>query len=74
MPSWLREILVSLGIAARAVFVFAVAVAFGILVSLKVGDENPWIGAAAAIGLLLVIVLPFRLWWVGRSRKPDDSA
>jgi len=50
MPSWLREILISLGIAARTIFVFAVAAAFGISISLKVADGNFWGGRGCCRG------------------------
>jgi len=65
LPTWLGEILISLGVAARTITVFAAAVAFGILVAIKFGEGNPWIGAAAAVGVLLFVVLPVRLWWLG---------
>jgi len=69
LPTWLREILVSVGVAARTISVFAAAVAFGILVAIKIGEGNPWIAAAAAVGVLLFVVLPMRLWWLmSRSR------
>lgn len=63
VPTWLGEVLVSVAVAARTIAVFAVAVAFGILVAIKIGEGNPWIAAAAAAGLLLFVVLPVRLWW-----------
>jgi hypothetical protein len=65
MPTWLREILVSVGVAARTITVFAVAVAFGVFVAIKIGEGNPWIAAVAAVGVLLFVVLPVRLWWLG---------
>jgi hypothetical protein len=65
LPTWLREILVSVCIAARTITVFAAAVAFGILVAIKIGEGNPWIAAAATVGVLLFVVLPVRLWWLG---------
>jgi hypothetical protein len=69
VPTWLGEVLVSLAVAARTIAVFAVAVAFGIFVAVKIGQGNPWIAAAAAAGLLLFVVLPVRLWWsIGSSR------
>jgi len=69
LPTWLREILVSVGIAARTITVFAVAVAFGVFVAIEIGGGNPWIAAAAAVGVLLFVVLPVRLWWLpSRSR------
>jgi hypothetical protein len=63
LPRWLREILVSVGVAARTITVFAAAVALGILVAIKIGEGNPWIAAAAAVSVLLFVVLPVRLWW-----------
>jgi hypothetical protein len=69
LPTWLGEILVSVGIAARAIAVFAAAVAFGILVAIKIGEGNPWIAAAAAIGVLLFVVLPVRLRWLMSSSR-----
>jgi len=69
LPTWLREILVSIGVAARTITVFAAAVAFGILVAIKFGEGNPWIGAAAAVGVLLFVVLPVRLWWLMRRSR-----
>jgi hypothetical protein len=68
LPTWLEEILVSAGVAARTIAVFAASVAFGILVAIKIGEGNPWIAAAAAAGLLLFVVLPVRLWWSISSR------
>ena len=50
--------------AARPIAVFATVVAFGIFVAIKIGEGNPWIAAAAAIGVLLFVVLPVRLWWL----------
>lgn len=72
LPTWLREILVSAAVAGRTITVFAAAVAFGILVANKIGEGNPWIAAAAAVGVLLIVVLPMRLWWLGF--KVDESA
>jgi len=62
LPTWLREILLSVGIAARAIGVFAAAVAFGILVAIRIDAGNLWIAAAIAAGLLLFVILPIRLW------------
>jgi hypothetical protein len=56
---------VSVGVAARTITVFAAAVALGILVAIKIGEGTPWIAAAAAVGVLLFVVLPVRLWWLG---------
>jgi hypothetical protein len=64
LPTWLGEILVSAGVAARTIAVFAAAVAFGILVAIKIGEGSPSIAAAAAVGLLLFVILPVRLWWL----------
>jgi hypothetical protein len=66
MPTWLREILASAGVAARTITVFAAAVAFGVFVAIKIGEGNLWVAAAAAAGALLFVVLPVRLWWLGR--------
>jgi hypothetical protein len=63
LPAWLGEILVSVTVAARTIAVFAAAVAFGILVAIKIGEGSPWIAAAAAAALLLFVILPVRLWW-----------
>jgi hypothetical protein len=69
LPTWLQEIMVSLGVAAATIAIFAAAVAFGILVAVKMGAGNAWIAAAAALGVLLFVVLPVRLWWLtSRSR------
>jgi hypothetical protein len=66
LPTWLREILVSVGVAARTITVFAAAVALGILVAIKIGEGNAWIAAAAAVSVLLFVVLPVRLWWTSK--------
>jgi len=63
--TWLREILASVGVAARTITVFGAAVVLGILVAIKIGGGNPWIAAAAAVSVLLFVVLPVRLWWLG---------
>jgi hypothetical protein len=63
--TWLREILASVGVAARAITVFGAAIVLGILVAIKIGEGNPWIAAAAAVSVLLFVVLPVRLWWLG---------
>jgi hypothetical protein len=39
------------------------------LVAIKIGEGSPWIAAAAAIGLLLLVVLPVRLWWLKSSSR-----
>jgi hypothetical protein len=52
IPNWLRDILVSVGVATRAITVFALAIAFGVVVAIKLGEGNLWFGAGAAIGLL----------------------
>ena len=69
LPTWLAEILISLGVAARTIAVFGAAVAFGIFVAIKISEGNPWIAAAAAIGVLLFVVLPVRLWWLMSSSR-----
>ena len=48
LPTWPGEILISVTVAARTIAVFAAAVAFGILVAIKIGEGSPWIAAAAA--------------------------
>ena len=53
--------------AARPIAIFATAVAFGIFVAIKIGEGNPWIAAATAIGVLLFVVLPVRLWFLSRD-------
>jgi hypothetical protein len=69
IPDQIREIAVSVAIAIRTTAVFALAIGFGLFVAIKLAQGNPWIGAGAAIGFLLFIVLPVRLWWtVGRSQ------
>jgi len=69
MPKWLREILVSVGVAARTITVFAVAIAFGVFVAFSIGKGNPWVAAATAAGALLFAVLPVRLWWLRRRSR-----
>jgi len=63
LPIWLWEILSSLGVAARILTVFGVAIILGVLIATKIGNWNPWIAAAAACAVLLFVVLPVRLWW-----------
>jgi hypothetical protein len=63
LPIWLWEILSSLGVAARILTVFGVAIVLGVLIATKIGNWNPWIAAAAACAVLLFVVLPVRLWW-----------
>jgi len=63
LPIWLWEILASLGVAARIITVFGVAIVLGVLIATKIGNWNPWIAAAAACAVLLFVVLPVRLWW-----------
>lgn len=43
--------------------VFLLAVGFGVLLSMITGG-GIWLGAAATLGFLILVVLPFRLWWV----------
>ena len=65
---WIREIAISIAVATRATAMFALAIGFGLLVALKFGEGDPWVAGAAAVGFLLLVVLPVRLWWtVGRS-------
>jgi hypothetical protein len=63
LPIWLWEILASVGVAARIITVFGVAIVLGVLIATKIGNWNPWIAAAAACAVLLFVVLPVRLWW-----------
>ena len=63
LPIWLWEILSSLGVAARILTVFGVAIVLGVLIATKIGNWNPWIAAAAACAVLLFVFLPVRLWW-----------
>ena len=63
LPIWLWEILSSLGVAARILTVFGVAIVLGVLIATKIGNWNPWIAAAAACAVLLFVVLPVRLCW-----------
>jgi hypothetical protein len=43
---------------------------FGVVVA-KLADGGFWVGAAATLGFLILIVLPLRLLWVtSRLRKP----
>jgi hypothetical protein len=69
MAKWLREIFVSLGVAAITLVVFAMAIGFGVVVAIKLTNGSFWVGAAAAFGFLILVVLPLRLLWVtGRQR------
>ena len=70
LPIWLWEILSSLGVAARILTVFGVAIVLGVLIATKIGNWNPWIAAAAACAVLLFVVLPVRLWWSFPGIKP----
>jgi hypothetical protein len=63
MGSWFREIAVSLGFAAGVLAIGGMAIAFGVLISLKIDHGNEWIAAAAAAGLILFLILVARLWW-----------
>jgi hypothetical protein len=63
IPDSIREIAVSIAIAIRTITVFALAIGFGLLLAMKFGHGNPWIAAGAAVGFLLFVVLPIRLWW-----------
>jgi hypothetical protein len=70
MPTWLREILVSVAVAAITLWTFAIAIAVGVLVSINIGGRSWLVGATIAVGFLLFVVLPL-LWWVMRSvRRP----
>ena len=69
MPNWLRELLVSVGVAARTMAVFAVAVAFGVFAAIKFSEGNPWVAAAIAAGILVLVVLPLRLRWLRKRSR-----
>jgi hypothetical protein len=71
MPAWLREIFVSLSIAAITLLAFALAIAVGLLVSSVISNGSWWVSATAAVAFLLLVLLPLRLWWVMRTaRRP----
>jgi hypothetical protein len=75
MPNWLREILISASVALVTLTAFALAISFGVFVSISIGDASPWLGVVAAIGFLLFVVLPIRLWWVlNRARRTGRKA
>ena len=73
LPIWLWEILSSLGVAARILTVFGVAIVLGVLIATKIGNWNPWIAAAAACAVLLFVVLSVRLWWSFLGMKSRHS-
>ena len=49
MPTWLRETLVSISIAAITLSTFAVAIAVGVLISITIGSGSWWVGATTAV-------------------------
>lgn len=66
---WIREIALSLAVTIRSIAMFALAIGFSLLLAMKFGQGNLWIATLAAVGFLLFIVLPVRLWWaVGKSQ------
>ena len=69
MPKWLREFLVSVGVIAITLTIFAVAIALGFFVSIKLAQGSFWMGVAVAISFLVFVVLPLRLWWVSRKAR-----
>ena len=71
MPTWLRETLVSISIAAITLSTFAVAIAVGVLISTTMSSGSWWVGATTAVAFLVLVALPLRLWWVmKKSRQP----
>lgn len=74
MSEWFRETLIGLGVALRVVTMLIVAMAFGILVAIKLGDGQPWLAATAVVGFFLLVVLPLRLWWVMRRSRENNSS
>jgi hypothetical protein len=64
MPEWLREILISLSVAAVTATVTLVTIVFGFFVAIEIGDSRPLVGAIAAVAFLLFVVVPLRLWWI----------
>jgi hypothetical protein len=69
MSTWLREILVSLTVAAITLLTFAIAVAVGVLVSIDIGGRNWLVGASVALGFLVCLAGPL-LWVMKRMRRP----
>ena len=69
MPEWLREILVSLSVATVTTMVLVATIAFGVFVAIKIGDGRPMVAVVAAVGFLLFVVLPLRLWLTMRRSR-----
>jgi hypothetical protein len=46
MPKWLREFLVRVGVIAITLTIFAVAIALGFFVSIKLAQGSFWMGVA----------------------------
>jgi hypothetical protein len=69
MPKWLREFLVTVGVVAITLTIFAVAIALGFFVSIQLAQGSFWMGVAVAISFLVFVVLPLRLWWVSRKAR-----
>ena len=63
MPKWLREIVSDLRAIAATGMVFVAASVVGFFVAVKLASGQPWIGIIAAVGFLVLIALPLRLWW-----------
>ena len=69
MSNWLREIIVSLAVAAITLLIFAIAVAVGVLVLIDIGGRSWFVGALVALGFLLSIAGPV-LWVMKRISRP----
>lgn len=66
MPKWLRDVFVDLGAVVATAAIFMAAFVFGLLVAVKLGSNQPWTGILAAVGFLVFVAVPLRLWWVLR--------
>jgi hypothetical protein len=64
MPAWLRQALVKFGVALVTIAIFAAAIASGFFVAITLGNGRPWVAIVTTVGVLLIVVLPLRLWWV----------
>jgi hypothetical protein len=64
ISAFLREILATISAVAITLFAFLVAIAFGVLVLVKITNGGWLVGMLASVGFLLFVVLPLRLWWV----------
>jgi len=67
MLKWIREVLASAGIVAGTVTAFAVSIALGVIIASKIGAWNPWLAAAVALGVLLLVILSVSVWWIGNQ-------